>query len=151
MIGKKLIIDTNLLLLLVIGAVENGRFISLSKRLGGYCEEDYQSVVRIMGSYEEVFVTPYIAAEVSNLIDLSGNSAISAFHIARNLLSIFNEIRVNIKEDCASEAFLKFGLTDNSLINLSDEYHVLTNDKRLYSLLNPENIVPFFTKKEITW
>ena len=45
-LGKKtLIIDTNLLLLLVIGAVEGGRHIQNSKRLNKFTLQDYDAIL----------------------------------------------------------------------------------------------------------
>ena len=83
--AKNLIIDTNLLLLLVIGAVEGGRHIKNSKRLGAFDLDDYNTVLKIMATYDEIFITPYIATEVSNLIDLNGNPGVLAYKIAREL------------------------------------------------------------------
>ncbi|WP_459623604.1 PIN domain-containing protein [Burkholderia sp. 3C] len=91
--AKRLIIDTNLLLLLVIGAVEEGRHIRNSKRLGAFSLRDYDNVVKIMSEYEMVFITPYIATEVSNLIDLDGYARNLAYDFARNMFAVFFQNR----------------------------------------------------------
>ena len=97
---RHLIIDTNLLLLLVIGAVEEGRHIRNSKRLNAFNISDYDNVVKIMSSYDQVFITPYIATEVSNLIDLNGRAKLLVYEVARNLFTIFKQIDVDIDADC---------------------------------------------------
>lgn len=143
---KGLIIDTNLLLLLVIGAVEEGRHIRNSKRLGTFSLKDYDAVLKIMLEHKEVFVTPYIATEVSNLIDLDGRAGILAYEIARSLFSEFGKIEIDVDRDCDSDFFLSFGITDSSLIRLAKDYFILTNDHRMLTPLyeaSPETIIPY--------
>lgn len=137
--GEGLIIDANLLLLLVIGAVESGRYIRHSKRLKDFGVEDYDNVLKLIKPYKEIFITPYLATEVSNLIDLNGEARQLAFEIARILFSSFKQIDVKINQDCESKFFLQFGITDNSLINLASNYVILTNDHRLTAPLKKNN------------
>ncbi|MBD8570708.1 hypothetical protein IFT86_16930 [Pseudomonas syringae] len=144
MSSSRLIIDTNLLLLLVIGSIEDGRHISNSKRLKDYNESDYQIVVRFMGGFSDVYITPYIATEVSNLIDLNGHARIMAFEAAQLLFSQFQQIDTNIATDSEIKLFSIYGLTDTSLIGLVSEYTILTNDGRMSGALyavNGENVV----------
>lgn len=148
----RLIIDTNLLLLLVIGAVEGGRHISTSKRLSNFSIDDYDNVLRIMGRYQDVCITPYIATEVSNLIDLNGHSRQLAFMIARELFSNFIELDTNIVLDSASEIFNLYGITDSSLIQLASSHFVLTADTRLFAELfqaSQENILPYVPERNL--
>ena len=93
---KRLIVDTNLLLLLVIGAVEGGIHIKNSKRLNDYDYEDYHRVLKVVSEFEAVYITPYIATEVSNLIDLTGGARELVFAFSRELFSEFNKINVVI-------------------------------------------------------
>ncbi|MFZ3192388.1 MAG: hypothetical protein WA154_04155 [Moraxellaceae bacterium] len=144
---KHLIIDTNLLLLLVIGAVEEGRHIGNSKRLKAFSLMDYDNILRIAEPYEKICITPYIATEVSNLIDLDGHARILAFQVARNLFLLFEKIEVNIDQDCESELFLEFGITDNSLIRLAPDYFILTSDYRMLDSLfksSGHTIIPYY-------
>lgn len=89
---KKLIIDTNLLLLLVIGAVEGGRHIQNSKRLNKFTFQDYDAILDVMACHQEICITHYIATEVSNLIDLTGYASRLAYETARILFSQFTQI-----------------------------------------------------------
>ena len=145
--AKRLIIDTNLLLLLVIGAVEGGRHIRNSDRLNAFTTSEYDNVIKIMQDYDDVFITPYIATEVSNLIDLNGHARIQAYKIAQNLFcNVFKKIDVDLAADCASEFFERFGITDASLINLAPDYDILTCDYKLLIPLfasSPDKIIPF--------
>ncbi|VVP67780.1 hypothetical protein PS910_00256 [Pseudomonas fluorescens] len=152
MSSKGLIIDTNLLLLLVIGSVEEGRHIRNSNRLNAYSKDDFDVVAQFMGKFNDVFITPYIAAEVSNLIDLNGYARDSAFQIVRVLLDEFKQVEVDLSKDAASDSFLIYGLTDNSLIDLVSDYTVITNDARLLGPLfaaSPDNVIPFEFAKSL--
>ncbi len=68
---KTLIIDTNLLLLLVIGAVEGGRHIQNSKRLNKFTLQDYDAILDVMASHQEICITHYIATLAYGLTDSS--------------------------------------------------------------------------------
>lgn len=149
--GDRLLIDTNLLLVMIIGSIDNGRYIEKSKRLGKFCVKDYEILWKFAGSYNEIWLTPYIAAEVSNLIDLDDYARVKAFGIAREIFARFKQVDVSIVEDCRNDLFVKFGLTDNSIINLCKDIDILTSDGRmLHSLYNasPHRIVPYTPFKE---
>ncbi|TCQ85812.1 hypothetical protein EC839_1093 [Pseudomonas sp. JUb52] len=140
-----LIIDTNLLLLLVIGFLDNGNFIKKSKRLNEYDEFDYHATLTVMQD-NHIHITPYIATEVSNLIDLSGEAQTRAFEFSRILFSEFTEIKTDLNEDVKSEFFPYYGLTDSSLISLVSNYNILTHDRRLTPILyhcKGENVIDF--------
>ncbi|WP_146030606.1 hypothetical protein [Castellaniella caeni] len=152
MMADKLIIDANLLLLLVIGALDNGGQIKNSKRLGGYDWADYEVVVKLMGTFRSVHITPYIAAEVSNLIDLRNQARTRAFAVAKVLFSEFGQVDSLISRDVGGPVFLGFGITDASLVELAKSYTILTNDSRLLPLLWASceaNILPFDQARQI--
>ncbi|AQR63777.1 hypothetical protein BXU06_00860 [Aquaspirillum sp. LM1] len=152
MAQKKLIIDTNLLLLLVIGAVEGGRHIKNSKRLNKFTLQDYQTVIDVMVNHQEVCITPYIAAEVSNLIDLRGYAARLAYETARILFAQFRQVHSDIATDSAQDTFLAYGLTDSSLVRLAADHTILTDDQRLFGALFSacaENILPFEVVRKV--
>ncbi|GHD82312.1 hypothetical protein ACFSQE_16925 [Vogesella fluminis] len=145
-----LLIDTNLLLVMIIGGIDEGRHISQSKRLGAFCIEDYYKLWEIVKDYENIWITPYIATEASNLIDLDGDVGIRAFELARELFGQFSQASTLISDDCHDDLFLKFGLTDNSIINLSKNFYVLTNDQRMFIPLftaSPERVIPYVPHK----
>ncbi|MCD4484901.1 hypothetical protein LQR31_10490 [Chromobacterium vaccinii] len=143
---RPLIIDTNLLLLLIIGAVEDRRHIKNSRRLKDYNEDDYYAILEIFKRYDRILITPYIATEISNLIDLRDDVKTSVMNFAREFFSKCEEIKSSINVDCEDDFFLSFGITDNSLIRLVRDYNVLTNDGRMAPLLysvNPHNVIHY--------
>ncbi|OED11485.1 hypothetical protein [Burkholderia sp. A2] len=144
---QRLLIDTNLWLVMIIGGVEEGRYIAKSKRLGSYSLEDFDNLWNIFASYKEVWITPYIAAEVSNLIDLDGEAGVKAYVIAKEIFSRLNQVDSLISKDCENEFYIPFGLTDGSIIQLSEQFDVLTNDKRMLGPLyqvGMENVIPYY-------
>lgn len=131
---------------MIIGGVDGGRYIEKSKRLGHFCIDDYDQLWKFVEKYKEVWITPYIAAEVSNLIDLDSYASGKAFEIAREIFSIFNQAKTVISEDCKSDFFINFGLTDSSIINLSKDFDILTNDQRMLIPLytaNPHGVIRY--------
>jgi hypothetical protein len=136
---------------MIIGAVDNGRYIERSKRLGKFCVRDYEILWELAGGYKEILLTPYIATEVSNLIDLDEYARVRAFEFAREIFANFKQANVSILEDSRDDLFLEFGLTDSSIINLSRDIDILTNDYRmLHSLykVSPDRIMPYTPFKE---
>lgn len=145
-----LLIDANLLLLMIIGGVDEGRYIEKSKRLGAFCIEDYRDLWELVKGYKEIFITPYIATEVSNLIDLDGQAGIRAFKVAREIFGWFKQAETLVSDDCKGKFFLEFGLTDNSIITLSNRFDVLTNDNRIVLLLHAArygSVIPYIPYK----
>jgi hypothetical protein len=140
---RGLLIDANLLVLMIIGRVDDGHFIEGSDRLNAYCLEDYDNLWSFIKSYGEVWITPYIAAEVSNLIDLKGHARDDAFEIARLIFQEFKQVDTSIAKDCANRSFIEFGLTDASVIALSKDIDILTSDHRMSNMLSDNQILPY--------
>ncbi|QHF02456.1 hypothetical protein N015_08550 [Pseudomonas asturiensis] len=132
---KNIVIDTNLLLLLIIGTVEQGRFIASSKRLKNFSINDYFLLLKAIGGFGEGFTTKYIASEVSNLLDLKGPAQEEAFQVAKTILGTFTEIESELSADLHHPHFPAFGLTDSKLIELSSTHVIFTADDRLSPLL----------------
>lgn len=144
---KNLIVDTNLLLLWVIGSIDSGKYLSTSTRLDKFNYRDFDKVNSLIGKYDALYITPYIATEVSNLIDLKGYARTKALEIFKALLlDTVIVADTNLHLDIDGNTFYIYGLTDNSLIKLVKNYYVLTDDNRLCSALfevNPEYVLPY--------
>ncbi|PPB87732.1 PIN domain-containing protein [Acinetobacter soli] len=150
---KKLIIDANLLLLYVIGLVDHGKYIGSSDRLKKYNKQDFDILIRLIEPFKEVYVTPYIATEVSNLIDLKGRIGEQVYDIFKILLNnLLLQIESKFNEDSNSEFFTKFGLTDASLTILINDYYILTDDGPLCGILyglKGDNVLQFQVVKHM--
>lgn len=74
----------------------------------------------------------------------------SHIEVARNLFSVFKKIDVDLDQDCESDLFLRFGVTDNSLIRLAPNYYILTNDHRMLEPLfksSKDTIIPYIVAR----
>lgn len=67
--ASSLLIDTNLLVLLVVGRVNPERIQSF-KRTSGYDKQAYDALERIVLHARRLVALPHVWAEVSNLTDL---------------------------------------------------------------------------------
>ena len=69
--GQAVLVDTNLLVLYVVGSVSRKR-IATFKRTSQYRSEDYDLLVQVLANFSSVYTLAHIMAEVSNLTDLHG-------------------------------------------------------------------------------
>lgn len=131
---NSLILDTNLLLLFIVGRVDGGAHISKSKRLKKFSLKDFEKVELAVMSANKVSITPYIATEISNLMDMSGVLHTMMMEEAARIIQLFEHIEVDLSRDTNGQ-FISFGITDNSLINLVKNHVIMTDDHRLAPLL----------------
>jgi hypothetical protein len=66
-----LFVDTNLLVLFAIGAVNRNR-IEQFKRTRSYTKTDYDLLLRVLERFKPLYTVAHVLAEVSNLTDLPG-------------------------------------------------------------------------------
>lgn len=132
---KGILIDTNLLILLLVGSY-NENTISNFKRTVSYTVEDYKYLIAFLENFEKHFYTPNILSEITNLTDtINSEPNFLFFQHIKKILSVFIEDSVSSEEIMQLKSFLKFGLTDAVNHKLSDKYLVLTDDLKLYSYL----------------
>ena len=66
-----LLVDTNLLVLYVVGGVNRNR-IDTFKRTTRYTKSDYDLLLRVIAKFNPLYAVAHVLAEVSNLTDLPG-------------------------------------------------------------------------------
>jgi len=134
--SKGILIDTNILLLWLVGSTNKAR-ITQFNRTQGFVPEDYELLVDIFQTFSKIFTTPNILTEVSNLINQLGEPERSkCFSIfARDIVQL-DEIYTDSHTIAATDKFSKFGLTDCGIANLAQgKYLVLTEDFKLANYL----------------
>lgn len=137
---KGILIDTNLLILLLVGSY-NEDMISSFKRTTNYVVEDYRYLKVFLTGFEKHFYTPNILTEITNLTDTINIAPnFSFFQHVKYMLSAFKEENISSDEIMQLKSFLKFGLTDAVNCKLSDKYLVLTDDLRLCSYLESQGL-----------
>jgi rRNA-processing protein FCF1 len=133
---RGILIDTNLLVLLVVGAVNRDR-IPQFKRTSGYTADDWDLLTGILEQIPRRYSIAHILAEVSALTDLKGPELNIAREILYNAISLTEELPIASIEACESEYYRRLGLTD-AAIGLAARLKgcsVVTNDSKLYLAL----------------
>src|ERR1035438_1165776 len=69
--AKGVLVDTNLLVLFLVGTVNRQRILNF-KRTGDFAIEDYDVLVRLINWFGKLIATPHVLSQVSDLTDLSG-------------------------------------------------------------------------------
>lgn len=145
-VSPELLIDSNLLLLLIMGSF-NRSLIGTFKRLAMFTKEDFSFLQMLVAQCKTIIVTPHILTEFSNLAN-------SLPHRQKEEWSIFfrewivkalEERQIGAVEIAASNAFLYFGITDAAMFHASTEVSVLTIDARLAAYLQSQdrNVINF--------
>lgn len=128
-----ILLDTNLLVLFVVGTASRV-YIEKHKRLTEFTVEDYDALLKIISAASAILVTPNTLTETSNLAAYIGEPARShVLEIFRCVIESTQETYVPSHKASAHKDFVRLGLTDASLINISSEdTTVLTTDLGLY-------------------
>jgi len=130
---RDLVIDANLLLLFVVGFV-NRELISRHKRLKAFSTDDFDLLCEVLSSSQNVVVTPNTLTETSNLLGQIDEPAHSQlFNGFRSLIGSSQEEHVSSQVAAEAKEFIRLGLTDAALLELTDSSRsLLTTDLELY-------------------
>ena len=126
-------IDTNLLVLLVVGRV--GReHIARHRRLRAYTAEDYDALHDLIEPAGRVFVTPNTLTETSNLLGQHGEPERSRlFEMLRLVIQSSEEVVIASDRAASNSEFVRLGITDAALLEAATEdTPLLTVDLDLY-------------------
>lgn len=134
MTERRILLDTNLLILLVAGSTSLAR-IARHKRLSDFVEGDFHQLISVLSKADKLVVTPNILTETSNLIGSPKNPSDAAlFMTLANLVqnSDLEEIYVPSIDVMQMPQFNYLGLTDAAVLALKEKkIVVLTRDARL--------------------
>ena len=126
-------IDTNLLLILIVGHVSIPH-IKKHKRLRGYGPQDYDLLVNVLEKFQDLRVVTHAMAEVSNLLVYGVHEPLRSRFLAALKVLVESGIEHHIPSDAAAghPDFLRVGLTDAAwLESLDSETFLLTDDALL--------------------
>ena len=138
--GKKILVDSNLLLLLLIGSYDPS-LIARFKRVSQYSAADFELLEKFIRMFSTVVTTPHVLTEVSNLANSLGSPVKREwFSHFRNALQLFDEQQFVSHELASKDEFLAFGLTDTALSCLCGEALLVTEDYRLSGYLRSKNL-----------
>ena len=133
MFPKRIFLDTNLLLLLIVGVTDR-ELIAKHRRLRAFDQDDYETLVRLLNQIDQILVTPNTLTEASNLLAQHGEPERSRlFDVLRTLIEENEEIVVTSKTASRNNEFTRLGLTDAALLEVvSNSNPLITVDLDLY-------------------
>ena len=136
-----LLVDTNLLVLYVVGTVSQRR-IETFKRTSQYTRPDYELLVRVFGYFQALYTVPHVLAEVSNLTDLSGSDRSAARAILKNVVTLLTEVEMPSVRAAEDPYYPRLGLTDAAIGSAARAHRcaVLTDDLDLYVQLSRDGL-----------
>jgi hypothetical protein len=131
----EIILDTNLLILWVVGMASTS-YISSHKKLSKYTIDEFLILNNILSKYNYILVTPNSLAETSNLIHFIKDPArTNIYKIFKYLINSkeIKEIYVDSISATQWPEFIRLGLTDCVLLSLlKHPSTLLTDDLSLY-------------------
>ncbi|MBE9103522.1 hypothetical protein IQ229_00715 [Nostoc cf. edaphicum LEGE 07299] len=141
---KGVLIDTNILLLFLVGSVNQER-ITKFNRTQQFIPEDYELLLEFIARFQKLVTTPNILTEVNSLANQLGeperSQCFAIFAQFVNNVDLLDEYYVNSLDAVNTEKFVKFGLTDSGILTLSKgNYLVLTDDFKLANYLQSVEI-----------
>ena len=149
---KGIIVDTNLLLLALIGGTSS---IMEFKRTSGYTDDDYKLLLNVIDQFGKLVSTPHILAEVSNLTNgLYGSKLHDFYETLKNSLSTIIEVHHPASDISRDYELAPYGLTDVGIVAAAkDKYLVLTDDLRVAGFAHQHcvDVVNFNHIREASW
>jgi hypothetical protein len=133
--NRSITLDCNVLLLLVIGTFEKN-LIEKFKRTSMFSAADYDLLADLIKD-SRIIVTPNVLTEASNLLESFKSSGdLQRLEPLKRFISEVNEQYLSSLELSCNNCFLKFGLSDSSIYELSkNDVVAITVDSELYSYL----------------
>jgi hypothetical protein len=138
--AKGVLVDTNLLVLLLVGTVNRQRILNF-KRTGDFTPEDYDLLVRLVVWFGKIFSTPHVLSQVSDLTDLTGHELTAVRAIFKALVEQIEE-EYDVSQTLMKDPlYQRFGLTDSAIGAVCCRgILVVTTDSRLHVALQERNI-----------
>jgi len=110
------LVDTNILLLLIIGSYDKKQ-IETFKRTRVFAVEDYNTLVNFVSHFSNIITTPNIVTEVSNILgQLPESIRFGVFQRFRELACIVQEQYLPSKDLSSYVEFIRFGVTDTGVL-----------------------------------
>ena len=123
-------IDANLLVLLVVGSVDEG-LVGKHRRTQIFTRGHYGSLRRVVEATDRVSVTPNTLTEASNLLEDPKDTRF--LHHLRRLIDLSEEVVVDSKVAARHRKYPTIGLTDSALLEVVSQHRpLLTIDHDLY-------------------
>jgi hypothetical protein len=129
------LVDSNLLVLLLVGLV-NKRRIPEFKRTQNFTIQDFDILSRLINWFGKLITTPHVLSQVSDLTDLSGKDLVTIRRLFGSLVEQMEESYELSGLLVTHDLFSRLGLTDAAIATVcSKGTLVLTADLDLHIAL----------------
>ena len=134
---KSVIVDTNVLVLLIVGQAAPEK-IGSHRRLRAFDEADFRNLSKLLSQFGKHITVPNVLTEASNLIG-SGDQEIAPG--CCEALGVYGcktaETYIESKQVICSEDYLELGLADAAVISaaMRSRSEVITTDRKLFGTL----------------
>lgn len=127
-----ILIDTNALVILLIGLIDPRLFKS-HKTTSIYEEQDFFDLLVVIGDIKRLVVLPNVWTELDNLLNnFGGNYKYSYIEQITKTIQVTTERYIESVKATESFTFFEIGLTDTLLLEVAKECQLLvTSDSRL--------------------
>ena len=131
-----ILLDTNLLLLFVVGRIDPN-IVGRHKNLRAYTVADYELLIAQLRKATRILVTPNILTETSNLLAQIGEpdrtQLFTGFQTLIQAMNVIDEFHVPSTTAAGRGEFVRLGLADAvALVEHDDDFTLLTVDGPLY-------------------
>ena len=128
---KGIFVDSELLILYIVGST-NHRLLGNTKITSNFDENDFILVTEVLDAFKHRITSPHILTEVSDLLGETNEF----HHTLQKFIEFADEKNLPSIEIAKGDSFLKLGLADSAIIEISkDSYLVFTDDQDLYGYL----------------
>jgi len=118
---RGLLVDTNLLVLFVVGAVNRDR-IEQFQRTRQYTLADYDLLMRVIDRFSRLYRVARVMAEVGNLTDLSGLELLRVRYVLREALLVSHEPEMPSSRAAEHKIYDDLGLADAAIASVARDH-----------------------------
>jgi hypothetical protein len=126
--GRGALVDANLLVLLLVGAVNKQR-IPKFKRTQNFTIEDFNLLIRLVDWFGKLIATPHVLSQASDLTDLRDKELVEVRQKFRLIVDQIKESYAESRVLVADPVFERLGLADAAIAKVcSRGVLVVTSD-----------------------
>jgi hypothetical protein len=138
--GKNVLIDTNLLVLYLVGLVNRQRIRNF-KRTGDFSLDDFDLLVELIRWFGKLIATPHVLSQVSDLTDLKDEELTAVRTLFKRLIGQIDEQYDEVQGIVSDPIFDRLGSTDAAIaVAGARKILVLTTDLQLQVALQDRGL-----------
>jgi hypothetical protein len=130
---RKLVLDANILVVFIIGAVDPTQ-LGVGKQVKEYQPDDFGILVQYLTQFGEIILLPNTITEASNLLDhLAGEWRERCMQMLAILVQSHGERYIGSNVASRQTEYMRLGITDAAILcSLDSDTYLLTSDRALW-------------------